>query len=108
MTQRKNPNRQRPPRAPQDRLPKAEAMGGKITVEVRGISITVDPESLDDYDAVTSLGSGFPEPFLRALVPDDAVRAALLDTCKDENGRRKLSTVMEMTAEIAQAVGAGN
>ena len=43
-----------------------------------------------------------------ALTTADAVRAALLDTCKDENGRRKLSPVKAMTDEISQAVGAGN
>lgn len=94
---------------PQDRLPKAEALEEEIEVDVRGFTLTISPDVLDDYDIMSMLGSGFPDPFLRAVAPDTEVRTALLDTCRDEKtGKRRLSAVLELAGEIAQEVGAGN
>lgn len=95
-------------KAPQDRLPKAEAEGAPISLRFRGIDLLIDPDDLDDYEAASLMRMGLPDRMLEAAVPDDATRGRLVETCREDNGRLRLSAVVTMTTELLQAVGAGN
>lgn len=95
-------------KTPQDHLPKAEATNDILTTSFRGVEVAVHAEDLDDYEAVTMLTKGLPDPILTILVPDDADRQRLIETCRDENGRIRLSTVVEMASDLMGALGAGN
>lgn len=93
---------------PQDRLAKAEATGAPMTIEFRGVTISVEADALDDYEAMTMFASGLPDRLLSVLVPDPASNHTLLQTCRDESGRVRLSSVLEMTTEIMELLNAGN
>lgn len=93
---------------PQDHLPKAEARGDVLTAEFRGVSVSVPADALDDYDAISQLSKGLPDAALAVMVPNGADRQALIDSCRDEEGRARLSDVVTMTSELMGALGAGN
>ena len=81
-----------------------------IHVEVRGIALDFNPSDLlDDYDAMTALmEQGRPNPMLALLIPDEGERKAALDSLRDENGKLRVTTVVEFLTEVFQASGQGN
>lgn len=94
---------------PQDHLPKAEAKKTLLEANYRGIHIAVAPDVLDDYEAVSLLAKGMPDEMLTILIPDDQDRQTLIESCRNtQTGRIRLSDVVEMTAQIMGALGAGN
>lgn len=95
-------------KVPQDRLPKAEAENTPVSIEYRGVDITVAPDDLDDYEAAALLSQGMPDRMLTILVPDPDTRKRLIETCREPGGRLRLTAVVIMTSEILKAVGAGN
>nr|WP_300338836.1 hypothetical protein [Actinomyces sp.] len=95
-------------KTPQDHLPKAEATNDVLTASFRGVDVSVRAEDLDDYEAVTMLTKGLPDRILEIMVPDNEDRQTLLETCRDGSGRIRLSSVVEMTSGLMEALGAGN
>lgn len=95
-------------KAPQDRLPKAEAQGTPISIRFRDVDLLIDPDDIDDYEAVTLLTRGVPDRFLEAVIHDDEKRAALIESCRSDDGRLRVSAVLAMATELLSAVGAGN
>jgi hypothetical protein len=81
-----------------------------IHVEVKGIALDFNPaDLLDDYDAMTALmEQGRPNPMLALLFPDEGERQAALDSLRDENGKLRMTTVVEFLTEVFQASGQGN
>lgn len=81
-----------------------------IHVEVRGIALDFNPaDLLDDYDAMTALmEQGRPTPMLALLIPDEDERKAALDALRDENGKLRMTTVVEFLTEVFQVSGQGN
>lgn len=86
----------------------AEAKGTKLKVEFRGEKLKVDPEVLDDYTLMEQLTRGLPFGLLNAMIPNDEKRSRILDSCeKSPSGNPKLSSAMELTSELVEALGAG-
>lgn len=86
-----------------------EDTGAKdVTVTVDGITVTLDPEDMDDYDLIRATNSGNPEAFLALCFPDldDPVKG--LDSLRDERGKLKLSKIMEWIQHVLEAAGQGN
>ena len=83
---------------------------GPIHIEVRGVELDFNPSDLlDDYDAMTALmEEGRPNPMLKLLFPDEGERKAVLDSLRDENGKLRMTTVVEFLTEVFQASGQGN
>ncbi len=82
-----------------------EAKGvAPIDIEVRGIKISVDPEALDDYDAIVAFNQNDPDPLLKIFLPDDKARTAALDSLRDDKGRLKFSDVLVFVAELSNAL----
>ncbi|WP_172121418.1 hypothetical protein [Actinomyces faecalis] len=108
MATAKTTARKTDPKTPQDHMAKAEATNDVLTASFRGVEVSVRADDLDDYEAVTMLTKGLPDPILEVLVPDDADRQRLIETCRDEEGRIRLSAVVEMASDLMGALGAGN
>ena len=86
----------------------AKDKGEAVTVTVSGIHVTLDVNDLDDYDIVAALSQGNPQPALQLFLPDENDRQAALDSLRDENGKLKLTTVVEWIGDVYKAAGQGN
>lgn len=80
----------------------------KQTIEVRGITLTIDPETFDDtdlLDALCDIRDGDPLPIGRALRQvAGADYQKLKEAMRDpKTGRVKASTAAEVFVEIFQA-----
>lgn len=94
---------------PQDRLQQAEATDGTVTVDYRGFHIELDPDDLDDYDAMSQFAQGVPTQLLAIIFPDERERSRFLrECCADETGKVRFTLAMKATTEIFEALGAGN
>lgn len=98
-------------KVPTDRAAKAEALDEPIPVSIelegfdKPFEFDVDPEALDDADAVDAYAQKNPSPMFRALTGEHAekFRARL----RDDKGRVKLSTIFDFVNSTLEAVGAG-
>ena len=94
-------------KVPQDRAQKAEAVGGLVTVEVRGFQVTIDPDAVNDYRIISQPPVMQISAMMEALVPDVDVRGALVATCAVEGGRIPIEAVGELLDEITALAGQG-
>lgn len=97
------------PKKPQDRKPKAVAAPDSYTIEVRGETLTVPADALDDFELLDDLaqveeGKGQRLPaLLRRLLGDDYSRA--LDLIRDEeSGRVRLEDGASLVQDILVAL----
>lgn len=85
-----------------------------IHVEVKGVSLDVDPTEVDDYDAMVDMDNGDFRPMLELLIPDEGARQAALDSLREEPvrpgkpGKLRYSKVAEFVQLVFQAIGQGN
>lgn len=93
------------PKKPQDRKPKKDA--GK-TVTVRGVTVTVPPEALDDFELFDDLSEAQNGnsmrivPAFKRLFGDDYKR--ILDELRGENGRVPITGVMPWLMDLFKAL----
>ncbi|MCR2051821.1 hypothetical protein NSA19_02920 [Actinomyces bowdenii] len=92
---------------PQDRAQKAEAAGALRTVTYQGYTWEMDPEDLNDYRIIDQANSGNVTPFLRALIPDEGIRQAILESLADEKGRIPFEAVMGLVQDLPERLGLG-
>jgi hypothetical protein len=78
-----------------------------IEVTVDGITVDVDVEAVDDYDAVYAFNSGDVQPLLKILIPDDEARATALDKLREESGKLRMSRVWQFVNSVFGAIQAG-
>lgn len=97
------------PKGPQDRKPKAVAAPDSYTIEVRGETLTIPADALDDFELLDDLalveeGKGQRLPaLLRRLLGDDYSRA--LDLIRDEgSGRVRLEDGATLVQDILAAL----
>lgn len=112
MTTTKKPAAKKPTAA---ELARREAQSKKDTgapqpvhVEVMGIALDINPEDLDDYDAMMALEQNNPRPMLELFFPDEDEREAALDSLRDESGKLRFSTTLEFVGAVFKAIGRGN
>lgn len=84
---------------------KAEAVGEPVTVTVDGITVTIDPDALDDYDLMEQLSRGLYFQACPVLFGAqwDAIRAEL----REESGKLRLTRVDEFVNDVFAAAGQG-
>lgn len=105
------------PKKPQDHLPKAEKptieqVDGGRKITLRGITVTIPDESLDDFELVEELGQvqfgkaedrGRLPLILRRLAGDDGYKA-VMDGLRGENGRVPLQAGFDFIQELFGAL----
>lgn len=79
-----------------------------VTLTVDDVTVTLDPEDLDDYDLMSMTQAGNPDPFLALCFPDAEDRKAALDKLRTPEGKLKLSTLMQWIQHVLEAAGQGN
>lgn len=94
-------------RVPQDRAQKAEATGEFVVLNVLDVDVTVDPEALDDYDAVEAFADGDPRPFLRIIAGSEEREKEILQELREESGRLRASVVGEFIMTVLKEAGQG-
>ena len=66
-------------------------------------------EAQSKNDPMTALmEQGRSNPMLALLIPDEDERKAALDSLRDENGKLRVTTIVEFLTEVFQASGQGN
>lgn len=102
------------PKKPDDhkpKKPKIETVDGGRAVTLRGITVTVADDALDDFEMLEDLGKIQHDPKSRALLPSvlrrlvgddgfDTVMGAL----RAENGRVPVQAGVEFVSELFQAL----
>ena len=96
-------------REAQSKADKGEAQ--PIDLVVDGVSLTVDPNDLDDADALFSMQDNDFRPMLNLLFPGMswAEQKVVLEPLNDpETGRLRYSRIIEFVGHVFEAVGQGN
>ena len=79
------------------------------TIEVKGISLTVAPEDVDDYDAMIAMEGGDFRPMLLNLANgSEDRREEILSALREESGRLRYSTVVDFVNEVMTELSSGN
>ena len=92
---------------PQDRAQKVEAASALRTITYQGHTWEMDPADLNDYRIIDQANSGNVTPFLRALIPDEGIRQAILESLADEKGRIPFEAVMGLVQDLPERLGLG-
>lgn len=95
-------------KAPEDRKPKA-SLPESVDVVVRGVSVSIDADILDDFELVGDMALMDENPaytprVLRKLVGDDKKYAELLDAVRDDRGKVSVTAGIEVAYEILEAL----
>lgn len=105
------------PKKPQDHLPKTEkpkveVVDGGRKVTLKGVTITVPDEAIDDFELVEELSrvqfgsksdKGWMPSILRRLVGDDGYKT-VMDGLRAENGRVPVQAGFEYIQELFKAL----
>lgn len=101
-------------KTPNDHAVKTEASSADVTVEVRGFTLTFDPNDFDDDELLTGLDKGRPDEALMVVTGDDddlvdKIAAELRNDPANLNGRGKLkrSALVQFIGEVMEAAGQG-
>lgn len=92
-------------KAPEDRKPKG---GGMASVVVRGVTVEVAAEAMDDFELMDDIARMEESPVylprvLRRLVGEEGYRA-LLDVVRGDSGRVSLEDGAEIVGELLEAL----
>lgn len=96
------------PKKPQDHKPKVETIDGVSTVTVRGISVSVSKDALDDFELLDDLsqlqeGNGSKLPAIARRLFGEQFKA-VMDGLRGENGRVSLEAATEFIKETLEAL----
>lgn len=96
-------------KVPADRAAKAEATGDPIPVELdfngETFAFVVDPDALDDADALEALQQNMPSLMFRALTGEH--EGEFRDRLRDENGRLRVSDLAKFVMAGMEAMRLG-
>lgn len=92
---------------PQDRAQKAEAVGALRTISYQEHTWQVDPADLNDYRIIEQADNGNVTPFLRAMIPDEGIRQAILESLADNKGRIPLQAVSDLIQDLSGRLALG-
>lgn len=112
MTTAKTPAKTTAPRKPQDRKPKAEEQTAAITVTVDDVTVTLDADSMDDYELmedVAKIDDGQHYRIgrvLEKLLGADAHSAVKEKFREPDSGKVRMEGIVMFFHEVMKAVQA--
>ena len=80
---------------------------GPIKLTVKDVDLEIDPDLLDDYDALAAADGGNFRPMLALMIPDDSAREKALNTLRVD-GKLKYSAVVEFVNDVFEEISAKN
>lgn len=96
-------------KVPADRAAKAEATGAPIPVEItlHGVDFRfeIDPDALDDAEALEELQMNMPRRMFQAIAGDRT--GEFREALRDESGRLRVTRLFEFVQAAMQAAGQG-
>ena len=91
---------------PEDHAAKTEAADGVYTVDVNGVTLTVEHAVINDYRLIDLADRGNPSVLFKAIVGDK--HDEVLDALEDEHGRVPMERIGELIKQVYTLVGQGN
>lgn len=93
---------------PADRKPKVETVDGKSTVTIKGVTVTVEKDALDDFELLDDLakmqdGDGARIASVAHRLFGDEFKK-VMDGLRGENGRVSVETASEFISELLAAI----
>lgn len=93
---------------PADRKPKVETVDGESTVTIKGVTVTVEKDALDDFELLDDLakmqdGDGARIASVAHRLFGDEFKT-VMDGLRGENGRVSVETASEFISELLAAI----